>query len=104
MPPKKVPEGDSRLGRNTRRNKSKELILDSLADSSTPAVPALEDTTPEDDIQDSTLPPVQEENIVTAVAVSTIQDKGYSSETSGDSETSDISKRKIYITLSLIHI
>lgn len=98
MPPKKVPEGDSRLGRHTRRNKLKELILDSLADASTPAVPALEDTTPEDVIQDSTLPPVQEENIVTAAAASTIQDKGYSSETSGDSETSGISKRKIYIT------
>ena len=99
MPPKKIPEGDSRLGRNTRRNKSKELILDSLADSSIPAVPALEDTTPEDYIQDSKLPPVQEEeNIVTAVAASTIQDKGYSSKTSGDSETSGISQRKIYIT------
>ena len=91
MPPKKVPEGDSRLGRNTRRNKSKELILDSLADASTPAVPALKDTTPKDGIQDSTLPPVQEENIVTAAAASTIpQDKDYSSETSGDRKTSGI--------------
>ena len=88
----------NRINKRSEKKEQDQRIRDSLADSSTPAVPALEDTTPEDFIQDSTLPPVQEENIVTAAAASTIQDKGYSSETSGDSETSGISQRKIYIT------
>ena len=88
----------NRINKRSEKKEQDQRIRDSLADSSTPAVPALEDTTPQDVIQDSTLPPVQEENIVTAAAASTIQDKGYSSETSGDSETSGISKRKIYIT------
>ena len=41
---------------------------------------------------------MQEENIVTAVVASTKQDKEYSSESSSDSETSDILQRKIHIT------
>ena len=89
----------NRINKRSEKKEQDQRIRDSLADSSTPAVPALEDTTPEDVIQDSKLPPVQEENIVTAAAASTIpQDKGYSSETSGDSETSDILQREIYIT------
>ena len=85
----------NRINRRTKKKQQDQLILDSLADSSTPVGPALEDTNPKDDIQDS----VQEENIVTAVTASTIsQDKEYSSESSGDSEISHILQRKIHIT------
>ena len=62
----------NRINKRSEKKEQDQRIRDSLADSSTPAVPALEDTTPEDGIQDSTLPPVQEENIVTAAAASTI--------------------------------
>ena len=91
----------TRRGKRQKRRSLEKKERNSLADAATPvdSKPSQKTTNPEDDIQDSKLPPVQEEeNIVTAVAASTIQDKGYSSETSGDSETSGISQRKIYIT------
>ena len=72
----------TRRGKRQKRRSLEKKERNSLADAATPvdSKPSQKTTTPEDDIQDSKLPPVQEEdNIVTAVAASTIQDKGYSS-------------------------
>ena len=92
--------------KSTRRGNSKRRSLErrernSLVDSATPvdSKPTQKTTNPEDDIQDSKLPLVQEENIVTAAAMSTIQqDKEQSSYFSSDSNISDIIRRKIHIT------
>ena len=62
-----MPRKEEESLKSTRRGRTKRLEArrerSSLADSSTPvdSKPAQKTTTPEDDIQDSKLPPVQEE-------------------------------------------
>ena len=71
MPSKKVPEGDSRLGRYTRRNTSNDKS--SLAEVSTPVGQRPQEAIPEGDIQDSTpqeLLPIRK-NLGTTAAAST---------------------------------
>ena len=91
-----------RLDRRDRRSTEKQIKteINSLADSSTSidSEPIEKTNIPEDNIQDSKLPSVQEENIVTAPAATIQQDKDHSSDSSSDSNTSEIKRRKIHIT------
>ena len=100
---KKLKEHKSRTKRKQRRSieRNEERKAHSLAASSTPVNtrPIQKTNNPKDDIQDRKLPPIKEENIATASAESTIQqDKDHSSDSSCDSNTSEIKRRKIRIT------
>ena len=65
----------TRRGKRQKRRSLENKERNSLADAATPvdSKPTQKTTNPEDNIQDSKLPSVQEENIVTAAAASTIQ-------------------------------
>ena len=88
--------------KSTRRGKTNRLKArrerSALADSSTPvdSKPTHKQTTPEEN-QDSKLPTLQEDNIVTAAAETTKQIET-ASDSNSDSDTSGIDKRKIHIT------
>ena len=63
----------TRRGKRQKRRRLKRKEKNSLADAATPVDSKPTQNTTKDNLQDRKLPPVQEENIVTAAAASTIQ-------------------------------
>ena len=78
----------NRINKRSEKKEQDQCILDSLADSSTPAVPALEDTTPPD------LSPIRE-NLVTQAASTSVNRQ---QESSDSSDNSDLEGIKLNLT------
>ena len=93
----------NRINRRTEKKEQDQFILDSLAESSTPVEPALKDTNPEYDIQESApqelVPPLRE-NIVTAAAASTSKRGIYNNSSEDSSDSFDLDEKKLISTTS----
>ena len=100
-----MPRKEEQFSKSTRRGRSKRRGAErrernSLADSSTPvdARSTQKTTNSKYNIQEKKLPPILE-NIITAITVSNIeQDKDNSSESSCNSNISDIERKKLHTT------